>query len=178
VHASLLRKRLAEHFQTEGISEPLVVEIPRGNYAPIFRKRDPLPAIPTLPALPEPLVLQSELALVGSDGSSKQRFPLDNSNRFRNGLPLWTLWVTAFFALGFASLWAHQLVRSLNQKPNGRKQILADAANIREFWSGIFHQDASAQVVLDDDSLDFYQEGQKPDLLPRGHADPEEVAIR
>jgi phytoene/squalene synthetase len=48
VHASLLRKRLAEHFQTEGINEPLVVEIPRGNYAPIFRKRDPLPAIPTL----------------------------------------------------------------------------------------------------------------------------------
>src|ERR1700723_3031388 len=40
VHASLLRKRLAEYFQTEGITEPLIIEIPRGNYAPIFRVRD------------------------------------------------------------------------------------------------------------------------------------------
>jgi hypothetical protein len=43
VHASLLRKRLAEHFQTEGINEPLIVEIPRGNDAPTFRKRAPFP---------------------------------------------------------------------------------------------------------------------------------------
>jgi hypothetical protein len=158
VHASLLRKRLAEHFQTEGINEPFVVEIPRGNYAPIFRKRDPLAAIPALPALQKAVVLQPDLTLVGSDGNLKQRLPPDSSNRLHNGIPLWTLWVTGFLALGFACLWAHQLVRSLNQKPTGRKQILADAATVRQFWSGIFHQDASAQVVLDDASLDFYQE--------------------
>jgi hypothetical protein len=63
-----------------------------------------------------------------------------------------------FLALGFACLSAVQLVRSLNQKPIGRKQTLTDGATVRQFWSGIFHQDGSAQVVLDDASLDFYQE--------------------
>jgi hypothetical protein len=45
VHASLLRRGLAEYFQTVGINEALIVEIPGGNYAPTFRKRDPLPVL-------------------------------------------------------------------------------------------------------------------------------------
>src|ERR1700722_5334805 len=36
VHASLLRKRLAEYFLTEGRDEKFRIFIPRGNYAPIF----------------------------------------------------------------------------------------------------------------------------------------------
>jgi hypothetical protein len=44
VHASQLRKRLAEYFATEGADEPVILEIPRGNYAPVFRERTtPLP---------------------------------------------------------------------------------------------------------------------------------------
>jgi hypothetical protein len=39
VHASMLRKRLEQYFSEEGADEPLLVEIPRGNYAPIFRHR-------------------------------------------------------------------------------------------------------------------------------------------
>jgi len=39
VHASLLRKRLAEYFSKEGAQEPIVIEIPKGNYAPAFRAR-------------------------------------------------------------------------------------------------------------------------------------------
>lgn len=157
VHASLLRKRLAEHFQTEGINEPLIIEIPRGNYAPTFRKRDPLPAVIESPGLREALALQPDLTLLGSEGSSRQQLLPHSLERLRNGIPPLTLWVTGFLALSFACLSAFQLVRSLNQKPNGGKQTLA-GATVRQFWSGIFHQDASAQVVLDDASLDFYQE--------------------
>ena len=40
VHASLLRKRLAEYFSKEGALEPIVIEIPKGNYAPVFRGRE------------------------------------------------------------------------------------------------------------------------------------------
>jgi hypothetical protein len=157
VHASLLRKRLAEHFQTEGINEPLIVEIPRGNYAPIFRKRDPLPAVTELPELRESLILQPDLALLAHEGPSAQRLPTDNSYRL-NGIPSWILWMTGFLALGFASLSVVLLVRSLNQKVDERKQTLAGGTAVRQFWSGVFRQDASAQVVLDDASLDFYQE--------------------
>ncbi len=43
VEARELRKRLAAFFATEGSAEPLIVEIPKGSYAPVFRPRE-LPA--------------------------------------------------------------------------------------------------------------------------------------
>ncbi|MEI9979572.1 MAG: hypothetical protein WDN23_11340 [Edaphobacter sp.] len=39
VNASELRKRLAIYFDTEGSNEPLLVDIPRGRYVPVFRYR-------------------------------------------------------------------------------------------------------------------------------------------
>ena len=39
VHAYQLRKRLEGYFATEGTHEPFVIEIPKGNYAPVFRPR-------------------------------------------------------------------------------------------------------------------------------------------
>jgi hypothetical protein len=38
VHASMLRKRLEQYFASEGADEPLIIEIPKGNYAPVFRE--------------------------------------------------------------------------------------------------------------------------------------------
>ena len=39
VHASMLRKRLEQYFAAEGAAEPLRLEIPKGNYAPVFHGR-------------------------------------------------------------------------------------------------------------------------------------------
>jgi len=39
VHASLLRKRLEQYFASDGANETTIVELPKGNYAPVFRKR-------------------------------------------------------------------------------------------------------------------------------------------
>jgi hypothetical protein len=39
VHASMLRKRVAQYFATEGCDEPIIIDIPKGNYAPVFRER-------------------------------------------------------------------------------------------------------------------------------------------
>jgi len=44
VHASQLRKRLQEYFASEGAQESTVIEIPRGNYAPVFKARENGPA--------------------------------------------------------------------------------------------------------------------------------------
>src|SRR5438045_8747364 len=57
VHASTLRKRLEQYFAEEGAAEPLLLEIPKGNYAPVFRRREnssPLPATAHPPAAPTP----------------------------------------------------------------------------------------------------------------------------
>ena len=57
VHARQLRLKLHEYFDEEGRSEPLILSIPKGSYAPVFKPR--LEAVPspesqakTPPALP------------------------------------------------------------------------------------------------------------------------------
>lgn len=52
-HARLLRQKLAEYFATEGGAEPLIIEVPKGHYLPIFRTRESEPA-------PAPFALSSE----------------------------------------------------------------------------------------------------------------------
>ncbi len=51
-YARLLRQKLGEYFSTEGAEEPIVVEVPKGHYLPIFRARqsNPVPAPFPLPA--------------------------------------------------------------------------------------------------------------------------------
>src|ERR1035441_1911341 len=39
VNASELRKRIEDYFESDGASEMLVLEIPRGSYKPVFRER-------------------------------------------------------------------------------------------------------------------------------------------
>lgn len=41
VLVSQLRKKLQDYFAAEGREEPLVIEIPRGTYLPVFRPREP-----------------------------------------------------------------------------------------------------------------------------------------
>jgi hypothetical protein len=53
VHASMLRKRLEQYFSSEGAHEPLILEIPKGNYALVFRARTE-PGIGFVSQPPEP----------------------------------------------------------------------------------------------------------------------------
>jgi len=61
VHASMLRKRIEQYFANEGRLEPVVIEIPKGNYAPVFHKRPaellPVPS-PTIVPLRRPFYLK------------------------------------------------------------------------------------------------------------------------
>jgi hypothetical protein len=43
---SHLRKKLQEHFAGEGRNEPFLIEIPKGNYLPVFRPRETQPDRP------------------------------------------------------------------------------------------------------------------------------------
>jgi hypothetical protein len=51
-HARLLRQKLAEYFQNEGIREEIIIEIPKGHYLPIFQSSSR--AVPILPAIVAP----------------------------------------------------------------------------------------------------------------------------
>jgi hypothetical protein len=39
VNATQIRKKLDAYFHSEGASEPIIIEIPKGQYAPVFRER-------------------------------------------------------------------------------------------------------------------------------------------
>jgi len=56
VEARELRKRLETYFAVEGCDEPVVIEIPKGSYAPVFRLRTPVtaPEVIELQAAPMP----------------------------------------------------------------------------------------------------------------------------
>lgn len=40
VHASQLRKKLQQHFTEDGLGEPLIIEMPKGSYSLVFRRRE------------------------------------------------------------------------------------------------------------------------------------------
>ncbi|HEY6263373.1 MAG TPA: hypothetical protein VIW93_01105 [Candidatus Acidoferrum sp.] len=65
VHVRQLRLKLHEYFDEDGRNEPIILEIPKGSYAPVFRaaqKADLVPA--TLEAKPNPLAAWRHRALV------------------------------------------------------------------------------------------------------------------
>jgi hypothetical protein len=70
VHASRLRKRLEQYFSTEGAAEPVVIEIPKHTYIPVFRQREgnPPPAAeaPVTPAPSRTVRVPRPAALVGA----------------------------------------------------------------------------------------------------------------
>jgi hypothetical protein len=45
-HARQLRVKLSEYFSSKGKDEPLVLEIPKGSYVPVFSPRESVPAAP------------------------------------------------------------------------------------------------------------------------------------
>ncbi len=46
VTASQARKKLEQYFSSDGAAEPIILEIPKGQYTPIFREREPIAAAP------------------------------------------------------------------------------------------------------------------------------------
>jgi len=128
VHASMLRKRLDQYFAGEGAGETTILEIPKGNYAPVFRER---PArVPEAPAL-EP--------------------PPAEVKRNRDFRLLAAVTLAAVFA-------ATTVILIFVGPPFAKPSGAAEGAATRRFWSGIFRADQATDVVLDDAAIGLYQE--------------------
>jgi hypothetical protein len=128
VHASTLRKRLEHYFASEGAEETVILEIPKGNYAPVFRRREEAEAAPVVT---ESLVREA-------------RQPVD-----------WRLGVLATLALVFASSTAYLLA---SRKGTAGSSPLATRPAVRLFWSQVFRPGHPTDLVLDDAAVGLYQE--------------------
>jgi hypothetical protein len=87
VHASLLRKRLEQYFAAEGADERIILEIPKGNYAPVFYERS---------AVPDPKISAA---------------PLDEASRKD-----WRFRVAVFTAVLFAGSTVFMLIRGTRSR--------------------------------------------------------------
>jgi hypothetical protein len=134
VHASMLRKRLEQFFAAEGIGEPFVIVIPKGNYAPIFHER---PKVPLEPAVPDSPATEPP-----------QREPAPEPRP-----SAWLLWTLA----GLAILFAGVTFWLLTQGNLAKTDALSRPA-VRQFWSHIFSDNRSTDIVLDDAAVALYQE--------------------
>jgi hypothetical protein len=141
VHASMLRKRVDQYFATEGSSEPIVIEIPRGNYAPIFRERPAKPAISVLPSQPREELISEEVI---------PDIPEKDSNQWD-----WRMLVPAAMAVFFAGV---SLFLYLQARPLHTSTIFASEPTIKQFWSEVFQVNRPTDIVLGDAPLALFQE--------------------
>src|SRR5438270_4200203 len=135
VHASMLRKRVEQYFANEGSSEPIVIEIPRGNYAPVFYPR-------------KPKVLVPEQPVQGREAPRLEPVPAVPSGN-------WYRWLPAGLA---AVLVIIASVLFLNARRPQTPQPFASAPMVRQFWSQIFQPNRTTDLVLGDAALALYEE--------------------
>jgi len=148
VHASMLRKRLNEYFEREGRDEHFLIEIPKGNYAPLFverphgrRRTEPAESLALAPApWPDPLPIPAH-----APGSAPLR------------QLAWPFRIAAALAVLFCGLSIY-LFWSSRAAAHSLTGAFASQPDVRQFWAGMFPQAGTATVVLDDTSLDFYQQ--------------------
>jgi len=142
VNATELRKRIDLYFTTDGVYEPLILEIPRGGYRPTFHRRLPtetvLPASrheTSLPALPQ------------------QTNPAASVLR-HSSIPAHIAWAAAslFLAIACAVLWQQNRAMHKQLSPAAGKPALA------AFWSGFLRYHQQTDVVLPDDSVSIIQD--------------------
>jgi len=80
-HARLLRQKLAAYFAEEGSAEPIVMEVPKGHYLPVFHTRAEVSLqAPDLAALPQ---------AVSASGHPAQTGPIPAA------VPHWIIWLSS-----------------------------------------------------------------------------------
>jgi hypothetical protein len=134
VNATELRKRIDLYFATEGADEPLILEIPRGGYKPVFHRR--LPVLnPTIPEA-EPLLERPAPAPVSANATPR-------SNRAN------LVWATICAALAIACLLLFQQNRAMRKalSPLDGKPAIA------AFWENFLRTRQQTDLVLPDDSI-------------------------
>lgn len=128
VSATDLRKRIDSYFATEGADEPLIFEIPRGSYSPVFRWREK-------ETVPE----QSEEAA----GAARPAPPVP----YYRQLPFLLMSALALILVaGCLALWRQNLVLS---KANNR---LEGKPALTMLWSRFLHSPRQTDIVLADTS--------------------------
>lgn len=128
-----LRKRIDAYFATEGRDEPIIMEIPRGAYVPVFFSRKAQPA--------QPEVLQLESASASS--------PVTKPARAAGFSPMrWiAVAVIAIFSVACFGFWRENRAAQRSLHPYRYRPAVAS------LWSNMLNSDRDTDIVTEDSSF-------------------------
>ena len=131
VHTSRLRKKLQQYFLTDGLHEPVVIEIPKGGYTPVFRLR-------------EPAVEESTARVIA---------PLISASHAVN-------WRSALPALLAVCVVVLAVVGAFNRRPSDVQSVsIAEARpTVDRLWHQLFSNGRQTCLVISDSSLTMFQD--------------------
>jgi hypothetical protein len=136
VQASHLRKRLTQYFESEGASEPIVLEVPKGSYLPVFRYR--LQPAVSDPVAPVPVILPLRA------GASQRNVAIPALAALSAILALICVWLTF----------------QLKQKATGAQEFPNQPA-LQALYAHLFSPNARTSLIVADSSFTFVQDALK-----------------
>jgi hypothetical protein len=141
VNATELRKRIESYFESGSADEPLIFEIPRGGYKPVFRRRQPEPA-------EQPALQAAESAHEARAGST---IPERTRSSRRMVRFIWPI-VSVSLAVACAVL--------IQQNVSMRKTLnpWESQPALKAFWSGFLDSHRETDLVLPDDSASIMED--------------------
>jgi len=144
VNATELRKRIDLYFATEGAKEPLILDIPRGGYKPIFCRRPP--ELPSGPAGSTEIFQSSDATLHNTSAAP----PFLERRHYR----LHLVWAIASLFLIVACLLLFQQVRAMHKLLN----TWEDKPAVSVLWKDFVKSSQQTDIVLPDASLSIREE--------------------
>jgi hypothetical protein len=141
VNATELRKRIELYFATEGLNEAIILDIPRGGYMPVFRRRAPSAPVPSL-LTHEP---------VAHIEAHREAPPVPSPASRRHAVLIW-IGITAMLAVLCAVLVQQNIaLRSAGTAWAGRPEVEA-------FWREFANGQQEIDIVLPDASVTLSEE--------------------
>jgi hypothetical protein len=150
VNAMELRKRIDLYFANEGQNEPLVFEIPRGSYVPVFRPRrlnfldQPLEKAPFVEETVAPLSQETPPPAAAPGWLTSQVF----RNPFQVSLLIVIVCLTAWLITDMRR----------NQQTQMNLHKWQSGAALRAFWGNFFVKGIAPEIVLADTSFGIAQD--------------------
>lgn len=157
VNATELRKRIDAYFETDGVNEPLIMEIPRGSYIPVFRHRpveSPVAADSTPPIVSPDLDAGRDARIVPNVPAQLLELPAPTLHPRR-----WP-WIAGTIVAGVAAVVLAAICLSLsldNRVMHKQLYPWEYQPAVSAFWTGFLGANPTTDVVLSDTAFGMFQ---------------------